>query len=93
MERGGANGSRQRSAGGWKDIYRLDIAIELGPSSSQTDRSTCQMFGSSKVHWFKISQFLFSQNQPGREKCENLQHAKISRYTVSLPVYNYLAII
>ena len=31
---------------------------------------------------FKISQFLFSRNRPGREKREYLHRAKISRYTV-----------
>ena len=41
-----------------------------------------QIFGSSKVHWFKISQFLFSRNQPGYEKRENFHRAKISRCTV-----------
>ena len=30
----------------------------------------------SKIHRFKISQFLFSQNQHGREKRKNLHHVR-----------------
>ena len=37
----------------------------------------------SKIHRFKISQFLLSQNQHGRGKRENLHHVKIFRYAVS----------
>ena len=36
----------------------------------------------SKIHWFKISQFLFAQNQHGRKKHENFHHAKIPRSAV-----------
>ena len=45
----------------------------------------------SKIHRFKISQFLLSQNQHGRGKRENLHHAKIFRYAVSFftePVFH-----
>ena len=76
----GANRSRQRSTGSWKDVYCLEIAIEghfLGVAEQTASRVS-----SSKVHRFKISQFLFSRNRPGREKREYLHHAKISRYTV-----------
>ena len=80
----GANRSRQRSTGSWKDVYRLEIAIEghLLGVAKQTAAPRPRV-GSSKVHWFKISQFLFSRNRPGRKKREILHHAKISRYTVS----------
>ena len=36
-----------------------------------------------QIHVSKFSQFLFSRNQHGREKRENLHRAKISRYTVT----------
>ena len=36
----------------------------------------------SKIHLFKILQFLFSRNQHGHEKRENVHHVNISLYTL-----------
>ena len=54
----GANRSRQRSTGSWKDVYRLEIVIE--GHFRGVAKQTASRVSSSKVHWFKISQFLFS---------------------------------